>query len=138
MPEWATYTGDGAIAIDADRAWVQLDTAAATDAPAGIVTLAYAAPVAPAAARGYIAFEYPDQASWIVDSASFLVRETCTITREVVVPDAEPLPVAEDVPELAESGAEAGPAIALAAGLLAAGLVVLILGRGRTVGRSVR
>lgn len=109
-----THTGNGAVSLvgsggGVDRVEVQVPALADPQAESGVLTMAYLEPVSPDVARGYIEFGMPTATIWIVDTASFVVTDTCTTEVEVLVPPVEELPVVE-LP-IVETPVEEAPAV---------------------------
>lgn len=142
------HTGNGAVSLvgsggGVNRVEVQVPALADPQAESGVLTMAYLEPVSPDVARGYIEFGMPTATIWIVDTASFVVTDTCTTEVEVLVPPVEELPIVElpiieapavappvveapvdaapAAPLLAETGIDTGHACIAAALLVAAG-----------------
>ncbi|MGM7666211.1 hypothetical protein [Microbacterium sp. A93] len=92
------HSGDGVVSdeeseleIDRARVWVDLPTTGERNPQSGVVTLSYSERVGAEEARGYIGFGNPDMTTWVVDTASFLVTDTCT--SEVEIPVVPPVVV---------------------------------------------
>ncbi|WP_193953551.1 hypothetical protein [Microterricola pindariensis] len=52
----------------------------------GSITMAYPVPVDAATAQAYVAFGFPVVSAWTMTDASFVVTDTCTTNKPVVVP----------------------------------------------------
>lgn len=122
------HTGNGAVSLvgsggGVNRVEVQVPALADPQAESGVLTMAYLEPVSPDVARGYIEFGMPTATIWIVDTASFVVTDTCTTEVEVLVPPVEELPIVElpiiEAPAVAPPVVEAPVDAAPAAPLLA-------------------
>lgn len=61
-----------------DRVWLSLTTEGDRLSQSGSLTLTFPEPLTPEEARGYIGFGQPNDASWVVNTASFQVTDTCT------------------------------------------------------------